>query len=72
MKSPTLARHPVGADTSEFARAELKAFVALSKRERPYAWSLVNQLQRACRRESLATAVGIERPVRLSGERTAA
>jgi hypothetical protein len=40
---------------SEFARAELEAFVDSSKQQRPYAWSRVEQLQQACRRESPTT-----------------
>jgi hypothetical protein len=68
VESPTLARQSVSADVSQFARAELEAFVALSKRQRPYAWSLVKQLQRACRRESPATAIGLRKSVRLLAE----
>jgi hypothetical protein len=68
MESPTLARQSVGADVSEFARAELEAFVALSKRQRPYAWSLVKQLQRACRRESPATYIGLKESVQVLAE----
>ena len=49
MESPTLARQSVSADLSEFARAELEAFVAQCKRERPAAWARVEQLQRVCR-----------------------
>ena len=49
MESPTLARQSVGADMSEFAQAELEAFVAHCKRERPAAWARVEQLQRLCR-----------------------
>ena len=49
MESPTLARQSVSADVSEFARAELEAFVARCKRERPAAWARVEQLQRVCR-----------------------
>jgi len=49
MESPTLARQPVSADVSEFARTELEAFVAHRKRERPAAWARVEQLQRVCR-----------------------
>ena len=49
MESPTLARQSVSADVSEFARAELEAFVAQCKRERPAAWARVEQLQRVCR-----------------------
>jgi hypothetical protein len=68
MESPTLARQSVGAGMSEFARAELKAFVALSKRERPYAWSLVMQLQRACRRESPTSKLGLRESVQVLAE----
>ena len=49
MESPTLARQSVSADVSEFARAELEAFVAQCKRERPAAWARVEQLQLVCR-----------------------
>jgi hypothetical protein len=49
MDSPTLARQSVSADVSEFARAELEAFVDHCKRERPAAWARVEQLQRVCR-----------------------
>ena len=52
MESPTLARQSVSADVSEFARAELEAFVAYCKRHRPAAWARVEQLQRICRQES--------------------
>jgi hypothetical protein len=52
MESPSLARHSVSADVSEFARAELEAFVACCRRERPAAWARVEQLQRVCRVES--------------------
>ena len=72
MESPTLARQSVCAEVSEFARVELEAFVATSKRLRPSAWSRVEQLQQACRRESPATAAGLERSKRDLGEPTAA
>ena len=49
MESPTLARQSVSTDVSEFARAELEAFVAQCKRERPAAWARVEELQRVCR-----------------------
>lgn len=58
MESSTLARQLVSADVSEFARVELGAFVATSKRERPSAWARVEQLQEACRREAPATVAG--------------
>ena len=57
MESATLASQSLSSDVSEFFRAELEAFVATSKRQRPFAWSRVEALQRACRRESPATAV---------------
>jgi hypothetical protein len=72
MESSTLARQSVSADLSEFARLELEAFVATSKRQRPLAWSRVEQLQQACRRESRATAAGLQRSKRDLGEPTAA
>ncbi len=72
MESPTLARQSVSADVSEFARAELEAFVAASKRQRPLAWSRVDQLQEACRRESPATAAGLDRPERVLAEQPVA
>jgi len=59
MESLSLTAESVSADVSEFARAELAAFAALSKRQRPYAWWLVKRVQRACRRESPATAAGL-------------
>ena len=70
MESPTLARQSVSADVSEFARAELEAFVAASKRQRPSAWSRVEQLQQACRRESPATAAGLSRSERVLADET--
>jgi hypothetical protein len=71
MESPTLARQSVSADVSEFARAELDAFVATSKRQRPSAWLRVEQMQEACRRECPATAAGLGRSERLLAEQTA-
>jgi hypothetical protein len=72
MESPTLAGQAVSAEVSEFARIELAAFVATSKRQRPSAWSRVDQLRQACRRESPATAAGLERSKSVLGEATAA
>ncbi len=72
MESATLASQSVSADVSEFFRAELEAFVATSKRQRPFAWSRVEALQRACRRESPATATGRERPERLLAQQAGA
>ena len=60
MESPTLARQSVSADLSEFARAELEAFVAQCKRDRPAAWARVEQLQRVCRE---ATPIRNDQPV---------
>jgi len=60
MESPTLARQSVSADLSEFARAELEAFVAQCKRERPAAWARVEQLQRVCR---AATPIRSDHPL---------
>ena len=64
MQSPSLAEPSVSADVSEFARAELEAFVALNRRQRPGAWARIEQLQQLCRRESPATALGRERSTR--------
>ena len=72
MESPTLARQSVSADVSEFARAELEAFVATIKRQRPSAWSRVEQLQQAGRRESPATADGLSRSERVLAEQSEA
>jgi len=41
-------------------------------RQRPSAWSRVEQLQDACRRESPATAAGLQRSKRDLGEPIAA
>ena len=68
MESPTLARQSVSAEVSEFARAELEAFVALSKRQRPYVWSRVEHLQQACRRESPVTYIGLTESVQVLAE----
>ena len=72
MESPTLARQSVSAELSEFARAELEAFVTTMKRQRPSAWLRVEQLQEACRRESPATAAGLSRAERVLAEKSAA
>jgi hypothetical protein len=58
MPSPSVARASVPAETSEFFRAELEAFAAMAKRDRPAAWRRVQQLQQVCRIESPATAAG--------------
>ena len=63
LESPTLARQSVTAALSEFGRAELEAFVATVKRQRPSAWSRVEQLQQACRREGVAGDGGRPRPL---------
>ena len=60
MEDPSLAAQSIGADVSEFIRAELEAFVELSRRVRPAAWARVEQLQRVCRTESPATAAGAQ------------
>ena len=65
MQSPSLAEPSVSADVSEFARAELEAFVALNRRQRPAAWARIEQLQQLCRRESPSTTLGRERSTRL-------
>lgn len=72
MESPTQASVRVPTDNSEFFRAELEAFVETCKRQRPAAWARVEQLQQACRRESRATAAGLQRSKRDLGEPTAA
>ena len=58
MQSLSLAAGSVPAETSEFFRAELEAFAAMARRDRPAAWRRVEQLQRFCRLESPATASG--------------
>ena len=65
MQSPSLAEPSVSADVSEFARAELEAFVALNRRQRPAAWARIEQLQQLCRRESPSTTLGRERSTRV-------
>jgi hypothetical protein len=72
MESPTLVRQSVSADVSEFARAELDAFVATNRRQRPGAWARVEQLQQVCRRESPATPAGLSQSQRVLAEPTAA
>jgi hypothetical protein len=72
MESPTLAAQSVPADVSEFFRAELEAFVAISRRLRPASWARVEILQQVCRIESPASSDGLSRSVRLLAERTAA
>jgi hypothetical protein len=72
MESLTLAARSVSADVSEFFCAELEAFVATSKRQRPIAWARVEELQQVCRRESPATAAGLGRLERLLAEQRAA
>ena len=67
-----MPRQSVSADLSEFGRAELEAFVVTMKRQRPSAWSRVEQLQQACRRESPATAAGLSRAERVLPEQSAA
>jgi hypothetical protein len=58
MESAALAKQSVPAETSEFSRAELAAFVTMKRRLRPRAWARVEELQRACWRESPVNAEG--------------
>lgn len=69
MQSLLLAAGSVPAETSEFFRAELEAFIAMAKSERPAAWRRVEQLQRVCRNESPATAAGRDSLPERSNER---
>ena len=55
MQSTALAKQSVTAETSEFFRAELAAFVTMKRRLRPRAWARVEELKRACWRESPVT-----------------
>jgi hypothetical protein len=57
---------------SEFFRAELEAFIAMSRRLRPTSWARVEKLQQVCRIESPTSSAGLSRSVRLLRERTAA
>ena len=68
MKSPALAQQRVSAEIAQPSRAELEAFVAMSKRQRPFAWSRVERLQEACRRESLAVAAVLNQARRVTAE----
>ena len=68
VRSPSLAERSVSADVSEFARAQLEAFVALRRRQNPTAWSRIDQLPQLCRRESPSSALGRERSTRLMDE----
>jgi len=63
MESPTLARQSVPAEISEFARAELQAFADRCRRTSPLCWAMVQRLQRVCREELPATAVGLTQSV---------
>ncbi len=72
MERPTLARQSVPADVSEFARAELEAFAAMSRISRPQAWARVESLQAVCRAESPATVAGLQASVEALGELEAA
>ncbi len=72
METPSLAKQSVAADVSEFARAELEAFVAARKRLRPSAWARVEELQQACRGESPGTAAGLSRSQRVLAEQLGA
>lgn len=64
------ARQWVGAEIAGPSRAELEAFVATSKRQRPFAWSRVEQLQQACRRELSAAATGLNQSKRVTAEQS--
>lgn len=55
MQRPSLPKQSVSAETSEFFRAELAAFVTMNRRLRPRAWARVEELKRACWRESPMT-----------------
>ena len=68
MESLFLEERSVAADMSEFARAELEAFVAASRKQWASAWAHVELLQQACRREAPATAIGRERSERAVAE----
>lgn len=72
MESASLARHYVAADVSEFAQGELEAFVAARRRQRPSAWSRVEQLQEACRRESPEALARLHRAEWVLAEQTPA
>lgn len=72
MESPTLARYSVPTNVSEFARAELEAFVAMSECTRPQAWARVQSLQAACRAESPRAAAGCRAFADALGEHEAA
>ena len=61
MQSATLAKQSVPAETSEFFRAELAAFVTMKQRLRPRAWARVEELKRACWRDSPVTGEGSPR-----------
>jgi len=65
MESRALARQSVTAEVSEFYRAELEAFVDLSRHARPHAWALVEKLQNACLASSPATLAGFDRSVQV-------
>jgi len=65
MQSATLAKQSVPAETSEFFRAELAAFVTMKRRLRPRAWARVEELKRACWRDSPVAAEGLPRPDRV-------
>ena len=63
MEDLILAVQSVGADVSEFIRAEREAFVGMNRRIRPASWALVERLQQACWAESPATAAGKQQSV---------
>ena len=63
MEDPSLAAQSVGADVSEFIRAELEAFAGMNRQIRPVSWALVERLQQVCRAESPATAAGRQQSV---------
>ena len=68
MKSPPRARQWGGDAVAEPTRAELEAFVATNKRQRPFAWSRVEHLQRACRREASAGVADLDQPESVTTE----
>ncbi len=47
------------AETSEFFRAELAAYVAKTSRDRPRSWAYVQRLQYACIYENPVSVAGL-------------
>jgi hypothetical protein len=72
MESPTLAAQSVCAEMSEFCRAELEAFVATNRSQRPASWARVEKLRMVCRRESPATLARLSILIRLLAEHATA